>query len=151
MKTTNAHFTLFREEVKEWMSRFHLGSWRVVCYHEQPDASGRADCNVICYPTDRYAEMRMATEMNVICDRWIAYCAFHETCHILLEPIAEPLALGFDRQSVSLGRESHNPDVTTHVHMVINILARLLFDPYWEVREREMKKVRPSHSRRKRG
>jgi len=88
VKTTNKHFSLFKEHVYLWLDHFGLKDWETIISHDIP-----ADCTDALAACSMDLQARFANiYLNPKWDRTptdelLKNSAFHEVCELLLGPL----------------------------------------------------------------
>lgn len=109
MRTTKAHFKIFKEECQEWIEAFGLKDWFVDFYHEDwsehhGDAKAWCRWNVEGMIASVCLSLEWGNEKPI--DETVKMSAFHEICHLLIGRLFD---LATDRyiQKIEIDVEAH--------------------------------------------
>ena len=90
MKTSKAHFEIFKKECEKWIKLFGLSNWEISIEHSKGD-SDRAW--IIPVTKGRVVRICLGSnwinlEPDKITPDMLKRVAFHEVCEVLIEPLA---------------------------------------------------------------
>jgi len=119
MKTTKAHYELFKEECEYWIDKFNLREWRVSYRWELTSNDNEAMAEYNAHYQAKKVLITFSKKIIQTHDKTndlIREIAFHEICELLLVPLrAQAAWRGYDEDE----RESAT-------HSIIHRLFRLL-------------------------
>lgn len=117
MKTSKAHFEIFKKECEKWIEIFGLKGWRIEFYHESDmkDARASTSYDVINRTATLYLNIEWKGENITNC--LVKVSAFHEVCEVLLCNI----------RALANYRFSTKDEISEELHRVIRILENCVF------------------------
>ena len=120
MKTTEAHFKIFKIECEKWIARFGLTDWFVDFYHEDwSESCGEGDAWCRWVKEGRAASLCLNTSLENIDGKsapaFLRRLAVHEVAHILFARI----------QDLAKSRFVEVREIEEEIHVIIRRLENV--------------------------
>ncbi len=120
MKTTKAHFKIFKAECKKWVEYFGFLDWSVNFHHKTTQSGKNTYATVGWNTSGRRCDIYFTEEWDEVTEYQIKKTAFHEVCHMLHMPLS----------NCATARYTTQAEISQAEHTIVRRLENTIFKAY---------------------